>query len=136
MVFAPGETRIGALVKGKVSKIASFGAFIELEDGVDGLVHISQISDQRVDKVKDALQAGQEVEARVVKVDRNERRIGLSIRAVTMTEDEIKALEAEAAPEPTGGESAGVGGGESFGGLGAAFDEAFQNVEWQPGEAN
>ena len=127
--------KVGALVKGKVSKIASFGAFIELEDGVDGLVHISQISDQRVDKVKDALQAGQEVEARVVKVDRNERRIGLSIRAVTMTEDELKALEAEAAAEPADGESAGVGGA-SFGGLGAAFDEAFQNVEWQPGEAN
>ena len=128
--------KVGALVKGKVSKIASFGAFIELEDGVDGLVHISQISDQRVDKVKDALQAGQEVEARVVKVDRNERRIGLSIRAVTMTEDELKALEAEAAAEPADGESAGVAGSESFGGLGAAFDEAFQNVEWQPGEAN
>ena len=127
--------KVGALVKGKVSKIASFGAFIELEDGVDGLVHISQISDQRVDKVKDALQAGQDVEARVVKVDRNERRIGLSIRAVTMTEDELKALEAEAAAEPADGESASVGG-ESFGGLGAAFDEAFQNVEWQPGEAN
>ena len=128
--------KVGALVKGKVSKIASFGAFIELEDGVDGLVHISQISDQRVDKVKDALQAGQEVEARVVKVDRNERRIGLSIRAVSMTEEELKALEAEASAEPADGESAGIGGGESFGGLGAAFDEAFQNVEWQPGEAN
>ena len=128
--------KVGALVKGKVSKIASFGAFIELEDGVDGLVHISQISDQRVDKVKDALQAGQEVEARVVKVDRGERRIGLSIRAVTMTEDELKALEAEAAAEPAEGEASGLAGGESFGGLGAAFDEAFQNVEWQPGEAN
>ena len=128
--------KVGALVKGKVSKIASFGAFIELEDGVDGLVHISQISDQRVDKVKDALQAGQEVEARVVKVDRGERRIGLSIRAVTMTEDELKALEAEAAAEPAEGEASGLGGSESFGGLGAAFDEAFQNVEWQPGEAN
>ena len=128
--------KVGALVKGKVSKIASFGAFIELEDGVDGLVHISQISDQRVDKVKDALQAGQEVEARVVKVDRGERRIGLSIRAVTMTEEELKALEAEAAAEPAEGEATGLGGSESFGGLGAAFDEAFQNVEWQPGEAN
>jgi len=128
--------KVGALVKGKVSKIASFGAFIELEDGVDGLVHISQISDQRVDKVKDALQAGQEVEARVVKVDRGERRIGLSIRAVTMTEDELKALEAEAAAEPAEGEASGLGSSESFGGLGAAFDEAFQNVEWQPGEAN
>ena len=127
--------KVGAIVKGKVSKIASFGAFIELEDGVDGLVHISQISDQRIDKVKDALQVGQEVEARVVKVDRNERRIGLSIRAVNMTEEELKALEAEAAAEPAEG-AAATGSAESFGGLGAAFDEAFQNVEWQPGEAN
>ena len=127
--------KVGLLVKGKVSKIASFGAFVELEDGVDGLVHISQISDQRVDKVKDALQPGQEVEARVVKVDRNERRIGLSIRAVNMTEDEVKALEAEAAAETTDGASV-TAGPETLGGLGAAFDEAFQNVEWQPGEAN
>ena len=128
--------KVGLLVKGKVSKIASFGAFIELEDGVDGLVHISQISDQRVDKVKDALQVGQEVEARVVKVDRNERRIGLSIRAVNMTEEEVKALEAEATAEPAEGGSTTASGAESLGGLGAAFDEAFQNVEWQPGEAN
>ena len=127
--------KVGQLVKGKVSKIASFGAFIELEDGVDGLVHISQISDDRVEKVKDVLQVGQEVEARVVKVDRNERRIGLSIRAVNMTEDEVKALSAEADAESADG-SAAAAGSESFGGLGAAFDEAFQNVEWQPGEAN
>ena len=124
---------VGAVVKGKVSKIASFGAFVELEDGVDGLVHISQISDQRIEKVKDALDVGQEVEARVVKVDRNERRIGLSIRAVNMTEDEVKALEADSADAQSG--SGMTAGAESLGGLGAAFDEAFQNVEWQPGEA-
>ena len=128
--------KVGLLVKGKVSKIASFGAFIELEDGVDGLVHISQISDDRVDKVKDALQVGQEVEARVVKIDRNERRIGLSIRAVNMTDEEIKALEDEAAAESAEGSASASSGAESLGGLGAAFDEAFQNVEWQPGEAN
>ena len=98
-------------------------------------MHISQISDDRVEKVKDVLQVGQEVEARVVKVDRNERRIGLSIRAVNMTEDEVKALSAEADAESADG-SAAAAGSESFGGLGAAFDEAFQNVEWQPGEAN
>ena len=124
------------VVKGKVSKIASFGAFIELEEGVDGLVHISQISDQHVEKVKDALDVGQEVEARVVKVDRGERRIGLSIRAVNMTEEEVKALEAEALNEPSDGGLSSAAGAESFGGLGAAFDEAFQNVEWQPGDAN
>lgn len=124
---------VGMVVKGKVSKIASFGAFIELEDGVDGLVHISQISDQRVEKVKDALEVGQEVEARVVKVDRGERRIGLSIRAMTMTEDEVKALEAEAAGEPVEPISAKSAGSENLGGLSAAFDNAFANVEWQPG---
>ncbi len=126
--------KVGALVKGKVSKIASFGAFIELDGGVDGLVHISQISDQRVDKVKDALAIGQEVEARVVKVDRAERRIGLSIRAVNMTEEEIKALEAEVAAEESGTSATESKSSESLGGLAAAFDDAFQSVEWQPGE--
>ena len=127
---------VGMVVKGKVSKVASFGAFVELEDGVDGLVHISQISDQRVEKVKDALDVGQEVEARVVKVDRAERRIGLSIRAMSMTEDEIKALEAEAAGETPASTSTKTAGSESLGGLSAAFDNAFANVEWQPGESN
>ena len=126
---------VGMVVKGKVSKIASFGAFVELEDGVDGLVHISQISDQRIEKVKDALDVGQEVEARVVKVDRGERRIGLSIRAMSMTEDEVKALEAEAAGETPAAISATTAGSENLGGLSAAFDNAFANVEWQPGEA-
>ena len=124
---------VGSVVKGKVSKIASFGAFVELEDGVDGLVHISQISDQRVEKVKDALEVGQEVEARVVKVDRGERRIGLSIRAMGMTDDEIKALEAEAAGEEKTPVSATSAGSENLGGLSAAFENAFANVEWQPG---
>ena len=123
--------QVGSVVKGKVSKIASFGAFVELEDGVDGLVHISQISDQRVDKVKDALEVGQEVEARVMKVDRAERRIGLSIRAMSMTEDEVKAMVEGPSAEPEkGGETSSP---EGFGGLGAAFDNAFANVEWQPG---
>ena len=124
---------VGSVVKGKVSKIASFGAFVELEDGVDGLVHISQISDQRVEKVKDALEVGQEVEARVVKVDRGERRIGLSIRAMGMTDDEIKALEAEAAGEEKTPVSTTSAGSENLGGLSAAFENAFANVEWQPG---
>ena len=127
---------VGAVVKGKVSKIASFGAFIELEDGVDGLVHISQISDQRIEKVKDALSVGQEVEARVVKVDRGERRIGLSIRAMSMSDEEVRALEAEAAGEEVKPISAASAGSESLGGLSAAFDNAFASSEWTPGEAN
>ena len=127
---------VGKLVKGKVSKIASFGAFIELEDGVDGLVHISQISDERVTHVKDVLKEGQEVEARVVKVDRKDRRIGLSMTAVNMTEEQVKALEAES--EPASGSTSSSSGDMDFGSLGAAFDDAFQSqsVEWQPGESD
>ncbi len=125
---------VGMVVKGKVSKVASFGAFIELEDGVDGLVHISQISDQRIDKVKDALSVGQEVEARVVKVDRAERRIGLSIRAMNMSDEELKALESDGSADEKGSSSTSSGSAD-FGGLSAAFDNAFANVEWQPGEA-
>ena len=127
---------VGSVVKGKVSKIASFGAFVELEDGVDGLVHISQISDQRVEKVKDVLDVGQEVEARVVKVDRGERRIGLSIRAMSMSDEEVKRLESDTAAQDTASPSGATGGSENLGGLSAAFDNAFANVEWQPGEAN
>ena len=127
---------VGSVVKGKVSKIASFGAFVELEDGVDGLVHISQIADHRVEKVKDALEVGQEVEARVVKVDRGERRIGLSIRAMNMSDEELKALSEEAESESGETAAQSTSGSENLGGLSAAFDSAFANVEWQPGEAN
>ena len=62
--------------------------------------------------------------------------IGLSIRAMTMTDDEIKALEAEAAGETPAAITAKTAGSENLGGLSAAFDNAFANVEWQPGEAN
>src|SRR5438477_10348 len=68
--------KIGDVVNGTVTKITSFGAFVELKDGIDGLVHISQISEERIDKVKDVLKAGQQVTARVIKIDRGERRPG------------------------------------------------------------
>src|SRR5437588_104590 len=70
--------KIGDLVKGKVTKLASFGAFVQLQDDIDGLVHISQLSEDHVAKVKDDLNGVKEVEARVIKVDKVERRIGLS----------------------------------------------------------
>ena len=53
--------KIGDVVQGTVTKITSFGAFVELKDGIDGLVHISQISEERIDKVKDVLKPGQQV---------------------------------------------------------------------------
>ena len=83
--------KIGDVVKGTVSKITTFGAFVELKDGIDGLVHISQISEERIDKVKDHLKPGQEVTARVVKIDREERRLGLSIKAANYSAEQLAA---------------------------------------------
>jgi small subunit ribosomal protein S1 len=70
----------GQIFQGKVVRITNFGAFVELEPGVDGLVHISQISDNRVEKVEDVLQTGDTVSVKVLEVKPDEKRISLSIR--------------------------------------------------------
>jgi len=119
---------VGQKVTGKVSKLASFGAFVELEEGVDGLVHISQISDERVQKVKDVLAPGQEVEARVIKIDPVERRIGLSIKAAAIADEDFEVNEDMLQ---------GLRSGEEMVSLGGAFEEAFNDVqgeEWHPGQ--
>jgi small subunit ribosomal protein S1 len=117
--------KIGDLVKGKVSKLASFGAFVELQDDIDGLVHISQLSEDHVAKVKDVLKIGQEVEARVIKVDKVERRIGLSIKAANYTEEQLRK---EAETFDT------LRPGEDMVGLEKAFAAAEQE-EYRPGES-
>ncbi len=86
--------KVGDLVSGKVTKLASFGAFVGLQHEIDGLVHISQISEDRVDKIKNVLKPDQEVTARVIKIDRADRRIGLSIKAATYSPEQLKAEQA------------------------------------------
>jgi small subunit ribosomal protein S1 len=117
--------KIGDLVKGKVTKLASFGAFVQLQDDIDGLVHISQLSEDHVAKVKDVLKVGQEVEARVIKVDKLERRIGLSIKAANYTEEQLRK---EAETFDT------LRPGEDMVGLEKAFAAAEQE-EYRPGES-
>jgi len=86
--------KVGDLVTGNVSKLASFGAFIGLHHEIDGLVHISQISEERIDKIKNVLKVGQEVTARVIKIDKSDRRIGLSIKAANYSSEQLKAEQA------------------------------------------
>ena len=81
--------KLGDVIKGKVARVAGYGAFIELDNEIDGLVHISQISEERIEKVKDYLSEEQEVTARVIKIDKEERRIGLSIKAADYDEDAL-----------------------------------------------
>jgi small subunit ribosomal protein S1 len=89
--------KIGDIVKGKVTKVASFGLFVELENGIEALVHISQVSEERVEKLQDHFKAGDTVEARIVKIDKAERRLGLSIKAAKYDEarlaEEVKQYE-------------------------------------------
>ncbi|MFO7172370.1 MAG: 30S ribosomal protein S1 [Bacillota bacterium] len=72
----------GSIVKGRVARLATFGAFVELEPGVDGLIHISQLADHRVAKPDEVVQPGQEVLVKVIQVRPAERRISLSLREV------------------------------------------------------
>lgn len=120
---------IGQLVEGKVAKLAQFGAFVELEEGIEGLVHISQISDERVEKVKDVLKVGDEVKARIVKMDEVDRRIGLSIKAAEVSDDEFQLDDSMLE---------GLRPGEDMVDLGSAFDDAFSGLEgleeWHPGD--
>lgn len=83
---------IGDMVEGNVVKLTNYGAFVELEGGIDGLVHISQISEEQVEKIKDVIKVGDAVKARVIKIDKEDRRIGLSIKA---TEYDASALAKE-----------------------------------------
>ena len=74
-------------VRGKVSSVADFGVFVELEEGIEGLIHISQLSNERVDKPSSLFKVDDELEAIVVQVDSRERRIGLSIKALKQHEE-------------------------------------------------
>jgi len=118
--------KVGQMVTGKVTKLASFGAFVEIEEGIDGLVHVSQISEERVEKVRDVLKVGQEVKARVVRIDPVDRKIGLSIKAASVPDEEFEVKEEMLE---------GLRPGEDLVDLAGAFDAAFgaKEEEWHPG---
>ena len=118
--------KVGDIVKGTVAKIASFGAFISLDGDIDGLIHISQLSEEHVEKVKDIIKVGEEIEARVIKVDKVERRIGLSIKAVGYSEEQLKKESASFESLRPSSEMVGL---EQAFNLAAAASE-----DWSPGQ--
>ena len=91
---------IGNVVSGHVARMTDFGAFVELEPGVDALLHVSQISKEHVDKPADVLKIGQDITAKVVDFNGEEKKISLSIKAL----DADKAEESEQAPEENSAE--------------------------------
>lgn len=97
--YARGQT-----VPGKVTRLMDFGAFVELEPGIEGLIHISELSPKRVVRVKDIVQPGQEVEVRILKVEPESKRISLSLRplpaAAPAAPEEDEPDDAPTAPKP------------------------------------
>ena len=78
---------IGSRINGKITSVTDFGVFVEVEDGVEGLVHISQLSTERVEKPSALFDVGTEVEAEVIHIDAREHKMGLSIKALRRTEE-------------------------------------------------
>jgi len=90
----------GHIIKGKITKLTNFGAFVELEPDLEGLLHISELADHKIEKPQDVVKPGDEVEVKILKVDSEARKIGLSLRRVQWSAEEQIA---EPAPqeEPT-----------------------------------
>jgi small subunit ribosomal protein S1 len=109
----PNRYQPGQVVKGKVTKITNFGVFVGLEDGLEGLLHISELADHKVENPEDVVKVGEEIEVKILRVDTDDRKIGLSRKRVEWAEEQEQAA-AAAEKQKTGGQQ------ELKGGLGDA----------------
>src|SRR4051794_23270429 len=87
----PFDYPVGKVVTAKVQKVLDFGAFVELEKGIEGLIHVSEISDERVEDPRSVLKPGQEVKAEIISIDQAERKIGLSMKAANRSAELAEA---------------------------------------------
>src|SRR5262245_2559137 len=91
----PARYHIGDSVPGTVTKITNFGVFVELEPGLEGLLHISELADHKVDNPEEVIKVGQRVEVRIIKIDTDERKIGLTLIQAHVEEGEVLDRPAE-----------------------------------------
>jgi small subunit ribosomal protein S1 len=89
----PETYRVGMDVIGKVVRITDFGAFVELPDGIEGLLHVSELSEGRVNKPEDVVKPGEELALKIIKLDTDDRKLGLSLRAYQEAEREKEEAE-------------------------------------------
>ncbi|MCA9205051.1 MAG: S1 RNA-binding domain-containing protein, partial [Planctomycetales bacterium] len=112
----PSKYQPGQVVRGAVTKITNFGVFVGLEDGLEGLLHISELSDQKVENPEDVVKVGEEIEVKILRVDTEDRKIGLSRKRVEWKEeDELAEQQQEAARQqqrPQVELKGGLSGGE------------------------
>src|SRR5947209_1043216 len=84
----PGRYHPGDVKKGKVTKLTNFGVFVELEPGLEGLLHISELADHKVESPEDIVKLGDEIEVKILRIDAGDRKIGLSCKRLHVTEEE------------------------------------------------
>ena len=120
----PNRYQQGQLVKGKVTKITNFGVFVGLEDGLEGLLHISELSDQKVENPQDVVNVGDEIEVKVLRVDTEERKIGLSRKRVEWAEEDEAAAEANGSANGSRDASVELKGGVGSADSGPLFKSA------------
>ncbi|MDX1681739.1 MAG: 30S ribosomal protein S1 [Phycisphaeraceae bacterium] len=104
----PDAYQPGMIVKGEVTKITNFGVFVELEDDLEGLLHISELADYKVENPQDVVKQGEEVEVKILRVDLEERKIGLSLKRAQWTADQEESEARRSKPAASEG---GLGGG-------------------------
>jgi small subunit ribosomal protein S1 len=147
----PNRYEPGDLVKGKVTKLTNFGVFVELEPGLEGLLHISELADHKVDSPEEVVNVGDDIEVKILRVDRGERKIGLSRKKAHWTRPGEEGEEGEPAPEGTSPPAAapaaaakpeskelkgGLGGGGPLFSLGGEGDAEGQAGGAEPSDEN
>lgn len=92
---------VGSLVRGKVTKITAFGAFVELENGIEGLIHVTELSDQAFAKVEDIISVGDQVSAKVIKLDPEHKKVSLSIKEYLIEHNQVNRDDIVIGGEPS-----------------------------------
>ena len=115
----PAKYQPGQLVRGTVTKITNFGVFVGVEDSLEGLLHISELSDEKVENPEDVVKVGDEIEVKVLRVDSDERKIGLSRKRVDWSEEQMRAEEEKEAQQAAATVKAEKPAMELKGGLGS-----------------
>jgi small subunit ribosomal protein S1 len=126
----PGRYKPGEIKKGKVTKLTNFGVFVELEPGLEGLLHISELADHKVESPEEVVKVGDEVEVKVLRVDAADRKIGLSRKRLDWTQEEEEAEAAEEAATQAKERPQR----ELRGGTGSGSGQLFQMPETPPPE--
>lgn len=98
-VQVPDKYKIGSIVRGKIVNLTSFGAFARLEDGIEGLIHISELAERRIEKPEEVVSKDQELDLKVIHLDPTERRIGLSLKAAQAEQERATVAQYQQQPQ-------------------------------------